>query len=144
MPITCPAASSSFSFVSSSTQGFAIPINAATAIAAQIAAGHASSTIHVGPTAFLGLSLAIPDSFYGQQAAGLTVAQVVPGSPSEKIGIAAYDVITRFDGRAVATPASLTALVVTKAPGDTVQVRWVDTSGTPHVASMRLAAGPPQ
>jgi S1-C subfamily serine protease len=138
------AASNSFTFVSSSSQGFAIPINTATAIAAQIFAGHASSTIHVGPTAFLGLSLATPDSFYGQQAAGLTVAQVVPGSPSEKIGIAAYDVITRFDGRAVSTPASLTALVVTKAPGDTVQVRWVDTSGTPHVASLRLAAGPPQ
>jgi S1-C subfamily serine protease len=138
------AASSSFTFVSASTQGFAIPINTATALAAQIVAGHASTTIHIGPTAFLGLSLAAPDSFYGQPMSGLTVAQVVPGSPSDKIGITAYDVITRFDGRPVDTPASLTALVVTKVPGDMVQVRWVDQYGTPHVATLRLATGPPQ
>ena len=37
--------------------GFAIPIGAATSIAAQITDVHASSTVHVGPTAFLGVQI---------------------------------------------------------------------------------------
>ncbi len=138
------AASSSFSFQSSASQGFAIPINDATAIAAQIVTGHASSSIHIGPTAFLGLSLATPDQFYDQQSTGITVAQVFPGSPSEKIGLAAYDVIKTVDGQAINTPTKLTDLVVTKAPGETLQLRWVDQFGTSHLATLRLASGPPQ
>jgi S1-C subfamily serine protease len=54
------AASSSQSGESSQstqTQAFAIPINAATSIAQQIEAGDASSTIHIGATAFLGLEI---------------------------------------------------------------------------------------
>jgi S1-C subfamily serine protease len=39
-------------------QAFAIPINAAVSIAQQIEAGDASSTIHIGATAFLGLEIA--------------------------------------------------------------------------------------
>ena len=42
------------------------------------------------------------------------------------------------------TVARLTALVVTKHPGDAVQVRWVDEYGTGHTATLHLAAGPPQ
>ena len=52
--------------------------------------------------------------------------------------------MTKFDGKALATPARLTALVVTKSPGDTVEVRWVDQYGTAHVATITLASGPPQ
>ena len=106
--------------------------------------GHASSSIHIGPTAFLGLSLAPPDQFYDQQSSGITVAQVFPGSPSEKIGLAAYDVIKTVDGQAINTPTKLTDLVVTKAPGETLQLRWVDQFGTSHLATLRLASGPPQ
>ena len=39
------------------TQAFAIPIAKATAIAAQIEAGQASSTVHLGSTAFLGVEV---------------------------------------------------------------------------------------
>jgi S1-C subfamily serine protease len=55
------AASAGFSFQSndqsSGTQGFAIPINTALSIARQIVAGNASSTIHIGTTAFLGVEV---------------------------------------------------------------------------------------
>src|ERR1700727_1285325 len=51
------AASQGFSFQSSGTQGFAIPINAALTVARQIEAGHGSATVHVGTTAFLGVLL---------------------------------------------------------------------------------------
>ena len=50
------AASGGFSF-EGSEQGYAIPINRALKIAGQIEAGRRSSTVHVGPTAFLGIAL---------------------------------------------------------------------------------------
>ena len=62
----------------------------------------------------------------------------------DKLGIVAGDIVTTVNGKKVSTPASLTAIVVTKSPGDTVQVRWTDQYGTPHVASLQLATGPPQ
>ena len=44
-------------FFRGSAQGYAIPINRALKIAGQIEAGRSSSTVHVGPTAFLGVGL---------------------------------------------------------------------------------------
>ena len=49
-------AASSQSF-NSTTTGFAIPINKALSIAKQIESGTETSTIHIGPTAFLGVEL---------------------------------------------------------------------------------------
>ncbi|HUA95714.1 MAG TPA: trypsin-like peptidase domain-containing protein, partial [Acidimicrobiales bacterium] len=54
------AASSNFQFdqgSSSSSQGFSIPINQALSIAKQISAGNATSDIHIGQTAFLGVEV---------------------------------------------------------------------------------------
>jgi S1-C subfamily serine protease len=56
------AASAGFSFQSSGqssgNQGYAIPINEAITIAKTIEAGTASSTVHIGATAFLGVEVA--------------------------------------------------------------------------------------
>src|SRR6202034_286090 len=49
------AASSGFQFQSSGGSGYSIPITGAVAIAKQIEAGQGSTTIHIGPTAFLGV-----------------------------------------------------------------------------------------
>jgi S1-C subfamily serine protease len=55
------AASSGFSFQyngqGQGNQGFAIPINAAMSLARTIEAGNGSSTVHIGPTAFLGVEI---------------------------------------------------------------------------------------
>jgi S1-C subfamily serine protease len=55
------AASAGFSFQSndqsSGTQGFAIPIDTALTLARAIVAGNASSTVHIGTTAFLGVEV---------------------------------------------------------------------------------------
>ena len=55
------AASAGFSFQtngqSSGNQGFSIPINTALSIARTIEAGSASSTVHIGETAFLGVEI---------------------------------------------------------------------------------------
>jgi len=141
------AASSSFRLeVESSTpRGYAIPIQKATALAAQIVAGRASQTVHIGATAFIGVSVQPQRAGFGDvQGNGLTIAGVVAGSPVEKAGLQAGDVVTSFDGKLVNTQSKLTALVVTKAPGDTVRIRWVDGLGAVHAATIRLASGPPQ
>ncbi len=57
------AASSGYQFQSqgnqTTTQAYAIPINAALAIAKQIEAGTTSATVHIGATAFLGVEIQI-------------------------------------------------------------------------------------
>ena len=139
------AASSSFVFDSGSTRGFAIPINNATAVVSQILAGHKSATIHVGKTAYMGMYIQPPaNDFFDQSTTGIVVAGVAPKSPIARAGLAAGDVLTRFDGKPVNSQSALTALIVTKYPGDTVPIRWVDQVGSVHTANLTLASGPPQ
>jgi S1-C subfamily serine protease len=54
------ASSSSSSSSSSSVLGYAIPINTALSIAHNIAAGRASSTVHIGLPAFIGVGVSDP------------------------------------------------------------------------------------
>jgi S1-C subfamily serine protease len=53
---------------------------------------------------------------------GATVGRVTPGAPASKSGIRANDVITKIDGKAIRNPSELSLTVLTKAPGDKVQV----------------------
>jgi S1-C subfamily serine protease len=136
------AASGGFSF-RGSTQGFAIPINRALKIAGQIEAGRRSATVHVGPTAFLGVALRrVGDG--DEELSGAIVDDVVSGSPADRAGIGTDDVITSFAGKRVSSPASLRKLVRQASPGETVRVTWVDPSAGRRSAAVRLVAGPPQ
>ena len=68
------AASAGFSFQSqgqsAGNQGYAIPINEAVSLAKSIIAGDASSTIHIGPTAFLGVEISSAASSSGGSGSG--------------------------------------------------------------------------
>lgn len=120
-------------------QGYAIPIGRALKIAAQIEAGRRSSTVHVGPTPFLGVSIAT----YAD-AAGALVEGVASGSPAAKAGIGRNDLITAFGGKRVTSGASLKNLVLRSSPGRAVRVTWVDPVSGRESATVRLVAGPPQ
>ena len=133
------AASASFRYQQSSGDGYAIPINAAMTIARQIEAGQASSTVHIGATAFLGVGLS---GSTGQAANGATVMQVQNGSPAASAGLAAGDTIQSLNGTAVDAPTTLSGLLDKYHPGDRVTIGWVDTSGQSHTASVTLASGP--
>jgi len=131
---------------------YAIPIGDASKLAVQMISGKASSTSHLGGTAFLGVSVSQGDSgfngFFGGGASssptsGVTVGNVVPGEPAEKAGLAAGDTITSIDGRSVDSPTALTDLMLGHHPGDQVKVGWTDTSGASHSASVVLGSGPP-
>jgi S1-C subfamily serine protease len=139
------AASTGFYFQQGASEGYAIPIDAAAAIAKQIAAGTSSTHVHVGGTGFLGVQID-PSGYFngGSFNAGVIVTGVVPGSPVAKAGIVSGDVVTAVDGHAVASQTALVALILPHHPGDKVVLKWVDQRGTSHSATIALASGPPQ
>jgi S1-C subfamily serine protease len=150
------AASNGFSFQSSGSQGYAIPINEALGVAHQIESGQGSSTVHVGATAFLGVEVSSGNqsnsgngfSFGsggsgGSSASGASISDVLSGGPAAQAGLASGDVITSLDGQSVDSPTSLSAVLVPHHPGDKVQVGWVDSSGQPHTTTVDLGSGPP-
>src|SRR5262249_35500445 len=130
-----------FGSQSGSAQSFAIPINAATSTAAQMVAGHGSATVHIGPSAFLGVQLS-PD-FFGSGGSGGTVGGVLRGPPSAPAGLAAGDVITAIDGSTVGSADEIGSLMFAHHPGDTVKVTWTNANGQSKTASITLASGPP-
>jgi S1-C subfamily serine protease len=133
--------------------GFAVPINTAMSIVHQIDSGQGTSTVHVGHTAFLGISTDSSGSQGGADgqfggagggsaASGATIAGVVSGGAASRAGLVAGDVITSFDGQAVARPSDITNLLVPHHPGDAVRIGWTDTSGQTHTATVTLGSGP--
>jgi S1-C subfamily serine protease len=132
------AAAQSLSGFSAQGDGYAIPINTAIAIAKQIEAGKASSTVHIGATAFLGVEVEAPDD----GGSGAQVVTVAPGSPASSSGLATGDVITSVGGQTVGTVTSLATIMAGHSPGDSVVVQWVDPEGNQQSATVRLGSGP--
>ncbi len=138
------AASAGFAFESGGSDAYAIPINRALTIAKQIEAGH-SATAHIGATAFLGIEVAAVNDFMrGQTVNGAVVAGVVRSSPAARAGLTYGDVIVALNSHKIASPTTLTALLLKQSPGKKVQIRWIDQFGTSHIAHVTLASGPAQ
>jgi S1-C subfamily serine protease len=127
---------------SGDSDGYAIPINRARTITAQIRSGTSTTAVHVGPTPFLGVSLGVPAG--DETGAGLPVTGVSPGSPASRAGIEPGDVIDSFNGNAVRTRANLVSRLLRWRPGDRVRIGWMDAFGSRDSAVVTLASGPPQ
>jgi len=145
------AASAGYQFQNSGNQGFAIPINEAVSIARQIEAGSASSTIHVGPTAFLGVAVQSPGASQGgfgggggTTTSGAEIVDVVSGGPASQSQLAAGDVITAVGSNAVASAQDLTTVMLAQKPGATVTIDYFDPSGQAQTTSVTLGSGPAQ
>jgi S1-C subfamily serine protease len=130
---------SSSSSQPTATQGYSIPINTALAVAWQIQAGHASPTVHIGATAFLGVEIASTNSQFNT---GVQVAGAAPGTPAAKAGLGAGDVITSVAGQAVSSDTGIQQVLEKYHPGDKVGVTWTDDTGQPHTSTVTLASGP--
>jgi len=134
------------------TQAFAIPITEATSIASQIEAGQASSTVHIGATAFLGVEVS-PESSAGgfggfgngdgsSASGGATVAGVVSGSAAAQAGLAEGDVITSVAGHTIASSTDVSSALAAHHPGDKISLSWTDQSGQSQTATVTLGSGP--
>ena len=121
---------------SGDTVAYAIPIETALGIVAQIERGDDSGTVTLGYPAFLGVGLA------QDQTGGASLAYVYDGTPAAKAGIVAGDTVTAVNGKHVADGAALSTALKAHAPGDTVKITWTDANGTSHTAKVTLVEGP--
>jgi S1-C subfamily serine protease len=135
---TAASVANGFVFQTSADDGYAIPIARALGVVRKIESGTASATVHVGPTAFLGIQAAATDQN------GVGVAGVVPGSPADHAGLQEGDMITSVDSTPVASPRALVSLLLQKKPGRTITLVWTDRYGNRQSGSAKLVAGPPQ
>lgn len=145
------AASSAGSQLSAATmvKAFSIPINQALSVASQIESGHGSATVHIGPTAFLGVGVTASGGQFGQlpgfsggNGNAVQVTGVLPGSPAERAGLSAGDTITSVAGRSVSSPTAVHEALNQHHPGDKVSISWTDQAGSSHTATVTLAQGP--
>jgi S1-C subfamily serine protease len=129
--------------------GFAIPIDPAMALVAQIDAGQASSTVHIGVPGQLGVVMSDPAPATAggangtdPSAAGVTVAEVMPGSPAANAGVVAGDTLTEVDGQPATTPDAVSAQIKQHRSGDKINFSWTDGANRRRNATIVLAAGP--
>jgi S1-C subfamily serine protease len=125
---------------SAGNDAYAIPIDKAMSIAAQIMHGDASAAIHVGGTAFIGVE--VEENSYG--GSGAVITSVVPGGPAAAAGLTPGDLITSVGGQAVSSPAALTTIIMTQTPGAAVSATYLDQDGGTQIANLALATGPPR
>ncbi|HUZ40493.1 MAG TPA: trypsin-like peptidase domain-containing protein [Acidimicrobiales bacterium] len=130
----------------STNRGYAIPINTALSIVSSIREDNAVSGVHIGATAFLGVEFASATSTGGgaNASGGVTIAGTVPGTPAAQAGLVAGDTITEIAGQPVTSGSGLQSILLTKKPGDTIEVTFVNTSGTSETVSVTLQSGPAQ
>jgi S1-C subfamily serine protease len=123
--------------------GFAIPIDRAAALVAQIEAGQASATVHLGYPGQLGVVMSDPaPSTPGGAPQGVTVAEVMPGSPAANAGVVAGDVLTEVDGQPATAPDQVSGLIKKHRSGEKLNFSWIDGTGRRRTATVVLAPGP--
>ncbi|WP_343993226.1 S1C family serine protease [Terrabacter terrae] len=127
---------------------YAIPIARALTIARQIQSGHETTTVRIGPAAFLGVEVGSAVGYGGDgyggpvTTPGAQVSGVLSGAAAAEAGLQAGDVITRLDGRAVTSPDDVSSALVGANPGDSVAIDWTSQDGSQHNASVTLGASP--
>lgn len=145
-------------------QGYAIPINQAITLAHQIIGGNASTTVHIGTSAFMGVGVTdaggqsqnqpgagqfgqggsggVPNGNGSTATTGAGITQLVPNGPAQQAGLQAGDVITAVNGKAINSATALTNLMDTFHPGDKLTITYTDTAGAQHTATVTPIAGP--
>jgi S1-C subfamily serine protease len=139
------AASATRRFSAGDSVGFAVPIDRATALAAQIEAGQASATVHLGVPGQLGVVMSDPASSSGASGsppAGVIVAEVMSGSPAANAGVVAGDILTEVDGQPAATPDGVAAQIKRHRAGEKINFSWTDEANRHRTATVILAPGP--
>jgi len=118
-------------------RGFAIPITQALQLVRKIESGQSSATVHVGPTAFLGVVVA-------NAPGGARISTVLPNKPAAEAGLVAGDVITSLSGKTISSRADVRKTVLSLVPGTAVPIGWTDTHGIAQTGTITPISGPPQ
>ncbi|HEX4520368.1 MAG TPA: trypsin-like peptidase domain-containing protein [Gaiellaceae bacterium] len=124
-------------------RGYAIPFARVRTIVKQIGQGRTSASVHVGPTAFLGLTFQ-PSNAYTGLSPGLTIVTVAKDSPAEAAGLRPGDLLTSINNVQLAAAPDFEAFLFRTRPGTRLRVGWTDLTGGTHAAPIVAATGPPQ
>src|SRR5205807_7730672 len=112
-----------------------IPTSDALNVVQQVRAGHGSSSVIVGPAGFLGVQVrnmtpAVASRLGLNVTSGAFIVNVVQGTPAASSRITANSVITAINGQSIDSADALGPALHVHKPGSTVQVTWVNSSGT--------------
>ncbi|MBB4688975.1 S1C family serine protease [Amycolatopsis jiangsuensis] len=118
-------------------ESFAIPITPAAAIAQQIVAGKASETVHIGPSAFVGLT--VND---GGNGSGAMIASLVAGGPAAKAGLKADLLVVAVDDQPIGSAAELVAVLDRHHPGDRLKITVSGQGGAQASVTVTASDGP--
>jgi len=106
--------------------GFAIPSNMAVPILDDLKAGREVVRGYLG-VYITKLTSDMADAFGLEDTHGVLIEEVQAGSPAEKAGLEAGDVILKYDGKQVTEPGQLQRLVTATDPGTRVTIElWRD------------------
>ena len=120
--------------------GFAIPIDMATKIVAQLKDNGEVTRGWLGVN-IQDLKGELADYYGAKGGEGVLVTEVVPGNPAEKAGIKAKDIITAVDGEKVRTSRELTAKAATLPVGETTKITVVR-DGKERTVDVKVAKRP--
>ncbi|MDN5758534.1 MAG: PDZ domain-containing protein, partial [Tomitella sp.] len=110
-------------------------------VARSILSGETTDTVHVGPTAILGVHVRTRRA---EPPVGAEIVSVLPRTPAATAGFEAVDVITAVNERRISGADDLSATIDGSAPGDTIDVRWVDVAGNVFTSPVTLDEGLPR
>jgi S1-C subfamily serine protease len=131
------AASGELAKVDGQATGYAVPIDRAMDIVRRIRSGTPTDTVHIGPTATLGVLTS--DASGG----GARVDVSIYGMPAYAAGLTAGEVITAVDGRPVSSAKTLKSALNVRKPADTIHLDLTEPNGSQRVVAVVLASGPP-
>nr|WP_229683893.1 trypsin-like peptidase domain-containing protein [Nocardia camponoti] len=117
--------------------GYAVPIDTAMRIVEQIRSGTPTETVHIGPTATLGVQ--ITDA----QPSGARVDWAFHGQPAQAAGIVDGDTITAVDGQTITTARALTTAISKRKPAETIRIDLRGPDGNTRTVTVTLARGTP-
>ena len=137
---TAAPAGGRFREQTSDAMTFAIPIDDVFAVVDRVDAGKSTDTVHVGPTAALGVAVR-PTSPDG--GAGAYVVSVQSDGPAARAGILAGTIIVSVDDTTIRTTGALDTALDHHRPGDIVRVGWVDQNAVYRANDVQLGSGPP-
>lgn len=117
--------------------GYAVPIDKAMEVVRQIRSGTPTETVHIGPTATLGVLIS------DGHPSGARIDVALYGMPARAAGMTNGEVITAIDGHTVNSARALRAAINIRKPDDTVRLDVTGTDGVQRTVMVALALGPP-
>lgn len=117
-------------------RSYAVPIADALEVVDTIEAGRDAGTVRVGPAGYMGIVIGNASRY------GVTITDVVSGSPADEAGIEVGSTLVQIGDTRVSETTNLATVIRALEPDDEVTVEWLTPRGESRSASITLTASP--